>query len=498
MCIRDSPTGGTDAAGSRAALAHSVGVVWSEAVVSGPPEVRGACVGLLAAVLPRVAATTRGDGPGVCASVGADVAAGWLRPYARLLWELKHGDPGTTSRALRTLHAVAARCSGEGGDSGDESPLAAALAAVETELAPFFARVPPPASTDQTAPRRRGKPGPFSKLPAACQHVAIALLGQLPRLSPTTLRAAAHAALNEDADPNIAVRAAEAMTCNMRAVPLALSVSFLSALLTGAGSWRGARRAAPAAARALVGVGDSASPWAGASLAWPAVNLAVVRAERAGDVEGARRARFGVLVLAALASEARRAQREAKEAGSKEASAPVEGAEERVSALDVDAEAAVVAWACDGFATAPGGSDDGDDDLRGASARLARSDPGWARSALRRLRSTRVQPAFNPRSTSATNEGGEAADTAGEEGDGGDASRCEAVVYAASALAALAGDVLPEETVRELAGEFITTMRTCDEAADACVRDELPGSARAARAVRAAKLALDGVVGGSA
>ena len=71
-------------------------------------------------------------------------------------------------------------------------------------------------------------------------------------------------------------------------------------------------------------------------------------------------------------------------------------------------------------------------------------------------------------------------------------------MYAASALAALAGDVLPEETVQELAGEFIATMRTCEEAADACVRDELPGSARAARAVRAAKLALDGVVGGLA
>ena len=84
----------------------------------------------------------------------------------------------------------------------------------------------------------------------------------------------------------------------------------------------------------------------------------------------------------AAAREARRAQREAKEAGSKEASAPVEGAEERVSALDVDAEAAVVAWACDGFAIAvPGGGSDGDDDLRGASARLARSDPGWARLA---------------------------------------------------------------------------------------------------------------------
>ena len=148
-------------------------------------------------------------------------------------------------------------------------------------------------------------------------------------------------------------------------------------------------------------MGDSASPWAGASLAWPAVNLAVVRAERAGDAEGARRARFGVLVLAALASEARRAQREAKEAGSKEASAPVEGAEERVSALDVDAEAAVVAWACDGFATAPGGSDDGDDDLRGASARLARSDPPSGRdprsaACARPACGSRVQPAVQP------------------------------------------------------------------------------------------------------
>ena len=486
-----------DAAGSRAALALSVGAVWSEAVVNGPPERRGACVGLFAAVLPRVAAT-RGE-CGVCA-VDADVAAGWLRPYARLLWELKHGDPGTTSRALRTLHAVASRCSGDSA----ESPLAAALAAVETELAPFFARVPPPSSTDQTAPRRRGKPGPFSKLPAPCQHVAIALLGQLPCLSPTTLRAAAHAALNEDADPNIAVRAAEAVTCNMRAAPLALSVSFLSALLTGAGSWRVARRAAPAGARALVGMGDSDSPWAGPCLAWPALNLAIVRAERAGDAEGARRARFGALVLAALASEARRAQREAREAGAKEAGAKeagAEGVEERVSALDVDAEAAVVAWACDGFATAvPGGGSDGDDDLRGASARLARSDPGWARLALRRLRRTCAPP-------SPANEGGEAAD-AGAKRDGGDAaSRCEAVVYAASAFAALVGDVLPEGTVRELAGDspgdedetspLFATMRTCEEAADACVRDELPGSARAARAVRAAKLALDGVVGGS-
>ena len=179
-----------------------------------------------------------------------------------------------------------------------------------------------------------------------------------------------------------------------------------------------------------------------------------------------------------------------------------------MSALDVDAEAAVVAWACDGFATAPGGSD-GDDDLRGASARLARSDPGWARSALRHLRLTTT-------ASSVDNEGVEAS-TAGAKRDGASqrdgashASRCDAVVYAASAFAALVGDVLPEGTVRELAADSVdvdgdvtlhplfATMRTCEEAADACVRDELPGSARAARAVRAAKLALDGVVGGSA
>ena len=57
---RDGYPTGTDADGSRAALAASVGEVWSEAVVSGPPERRGACVGLLAAVLPRVAATRAG------------------------------------------------------------------------------------------------------------------------------------------------------------------------------------------------------------------------------------------------------------------------------------------------------------------------------------------------------------------------------------------------------------------------------------------------------
>ena len=135
-----------DAAGSRAALADSVGAVWSEAVVAGPPERRVACVGLLAAVLPRVAARSAG---GDRSTVDAGTAAAWLRPFARLLWELKHGDPGTTNRALRTMHTVAARCVAGGGvdgeDGEDESaPLAQALASVETELAPFFARVPPP------------------------------------------------------------------------------------------------------------------------------------------------------------------------------------------------------------------------------------------------------------------------------------------------------------------------------------------------------------------
>jgi hypothetical protein len=104
--------------------------VWQRAVTGGPAERRAACVSLLAAVLPAAAAAhIRGAGAKAGAGAGGggnignvgnnngddtavlppQAAASWLRPFARLLWELKHHDPNTTSRALHTLHAVAAR-----------------------------------------------------------------------------------------------------------------------------------------------------------------------------------------------------------------------------------------------------------------------------------------------------------------------------------------------------------------------------------------------------
>ena len=452
-----------DAAGSRAALADSVGAVWSEAVVAGPPERRVACVGLLAAVLPRVAARSAG---GDRSAVDAGTAAAWLRPFARLLWELKHGDPGTTNRALRTMHTVAARCVSGGGADGEDgedesAPLAQALASVETELAPFFARVPPPPS-DPTEPRKRGKPGPFSRLPPRCQHVAISLLGSLPTLSPTTLRAAAHAVLAPDAEPSLAVRATEAVSCNMGAAPLALSVSFLATLLTGSPCWATARVAAPAAARALVGIGDARSPWAGPSLAWPAANVAVTRAVNGGDVDGANRAKFGILVVAAVASEAAHAQ---KEVDAADEGGDAGSGSHPVSALAPAAESAVASWALECIRAE-------DDELRHASARFILSDPGWARVVLTCL-------------------GTRAASSIAAEQE----IRCEVVAGVADDFAALIADVLPEARARLLRTAVRETMRGIEEAADAHVRDELPGSARAAKAVRAAKLALDGVIG---
>ena len=73
--------------------------------------------------------------------------------------------------------------------------------------------------------------------------------------------------------------------------------------------------------------------------------------------------------------------------------------------------------------------------------------------------------------------------------------RCEIVAGVADDFAALIADVLPEDRAQLLRTAVRETMRDIEEAADAHVRDELPGSARAAKAVRAAKLALDGVIG---
>jgi pre-rRNA-processing protein IPI1 len=144
---------------SRNDLVQAVGEVWSAAVISGPSERRAACVSLLAAVLPNAAAaatssSSDGSASGISAPpvafssafLAEDAAAKWLRPFARALWELKHKDPNTTHRALLALRTVAARA------TPDRLPHThAALVAVESELAPFFAlasishfHIPPP------------------------------------------------------------------------------------------------------------------------------------------------------------------------------------------------------------------------------------------------------------------------------------------------------------------------------------------------------------------
>ena len=323
---------------ARAELVDAVSEVWTRAVAEGPPERRAACVSLLAAALPsaRAPPAETGSAQGVSsqgvASASSDGGAGLaesaaaklIRPFARALWELKHRDPATTTCLLVTLRAVASRTVAARAPATHE-----ALAAVESELAPFFALAPPP-SADPDAPRREpAKPGPFARLPPRARLEAVSLLGCLPALSPATVRALAHAALaprrekggekrfatknkrardgssaaDENAADDIATRAVDAVAVNVAAAPLALSTSFFAAVLTGAPEWDRAERVAGAAARALVDLGD-ADAWAGAALAWSAVAAARRRARASGTRGAEGRAVFGALRLAAAAAEA--------------------------------------------------------------------------------------------------------------------------------------------------------------------------------------------------
>lgn len=495
----DSEDDSFSAEEARASLVEAVGSVWSRAVVEGPPERRAACVGLLAVALPA-AAGARDDGRGSSSSssLPAETAARWTRPFARLLWELKHRDPATTARALRALREVASRT-----PPGD-GPVATALAGVESELAPFFARVPPPPS-DPTAPRDAAKPGPFSRLPPRCQAAAVELLGSLPTLSPATLRAVAHATLAPGTDPRLATRATEAIACNAAAAPLALTVSFLATALAGASSWAAAKEAAPAAARALAQLGD---PWLGASLAAPAVDIAKRRAERAGDAEGARRATYGALVAAAVAAESRAGFRGVR--GARRETRAGLRPEEDVEALDEielelelapgDAETTIprtIAEALsDGGAWAgltPGEGADADADAivdegatatGGACARLLRAAPRWIGPVFAALR--------------------ERAERAAAEGDvdGAVAAARAATATAKTAKAAKGendnananenGNGNDNANAERWSAEARRCVEGLTAAADALVRGEAPGAARAAKAARLATLAVEG------
>ena len=96
---------------ARASLVDAVGSVWSRAVVEGPPERRAACVGLLATALPAAVRLGRDEEDqhasmsvsNTSGSLPPETIALWVRPFARLLWELKHRDPATTARASRAI-----------------------------------------------------------------------------------------------------------------------------------------------------------------------------------------------------------------------------------------------------------------------------------------------------------------------------------------------------------------------------------------------------------
>jgi hypothetical protein len=166
------------------------------------------------------------------------------------------------------------------------SPAAVALASLEPELAPFFAL-----SVGGRPPRA----GPFLHLPRRVQAAALALLGCLPGLSASTLRAVALCALSPSAEPGAAALAADAVACAPGAA-LPLRLGWMGTLMLGqdasgaqgvavptaapatpgaAGglSWR---QRADVAAAACVGLaalapslGDD-SPWAPLVALWPA------------------------------------------------------------------------------------------------------------------------------------------------------------------------------------------------------------------------------------
>ena len=290
------------------ACAELIGAVtqtWERAVADEDGERVNACVTLLTSVLPEEAQQGYSRIP-------IETAAGWVRHIPRVLWALKHENPVASQKLLSLLHVVAAR-------NPPGSPLADVLTQCETELAVLFFIVPPPLGSQGA----KSRPGPFARLPFACQCSAVQLVGVLPTLTAPTMRSLAKMCLDVDrVNVEIPVVAVEALTSNLLAVPLDLTVSFLATLLAGAPgvgfleksskrnatetqrkSWEMSRRVTPRAGAALVALGDAATPWNGALLASAALrNMWAQRVEQ-GDVEGAARTAAGFGSLVAYAAE---------------------------------------------------------------------------------------------------------------------------------------------------------------------------------------------------
>ena len=286
-------------------LIGAVTQTWERAVADEDGERVNACVTLLTSVLPEEAQQGYSRIP-------IEIAAGWVRHIPRVLWSFKHDNPAASQKLLSLLHVVAAR-------NPPGSPLADVLTQCETEIAVLFFIVPPPGSSKGA----KSRPGPFARLPFTCQCSAVQLVGVLPTLTAPTMRSLAKLCLDVDrVNVEIPVVAVEALTSNLLAAPLDLTVSFLATLLAGAPgtecleksskrnvaearakAWEMSRRVAPRAGAALVALGDATTPWNGALLASAALRQMWATRVEQDDVEGATRTAAGFGALIANAAE---------------------------------------------------------------------------------------------------------------------------------------------------------------------------------------------------
>ena len=286
-------------------LIASVSSTWEKAVASQDAERIEHCIELLAAVLPEEARHGY-------ARVPTEIAASWVRHFPRVLWSFKHENLAASQRVLAVLHEVAAQ-------NPPGSPLADVLTACETELGVLFFMVPPVGSPEGV----KSRPGPFARLPFACQTSAVRLVGVLPTLTQPTMRALAKMCLDVDrVNEELPVIAIETMQTNVLAAPLELTVSFYATLLVGssgvkfldksskrkeanveAKAWCIADRVAPSAAAALVALSDADAPWTGLSLATATLQHVWKTRVDKGDVDGATRTSSGFAALVACATD---------------------------------------------------------------------------------------------------------------------------------------------------------------------------------------------------
>ena len=299
-CFSDSMTGS-----ACAELVEAVTQTWTKAVIDEDTERVDACVTLLTSVLPEEAhqGYTR---------VPIETAASWVRHIPRVLWALKHDRPAASQKLLSLLHVVASR-------NPPGSPLADVLAQCETEIAVLFFIVPPPGSASSA----RSRPGPFARLPFACQCLAVQLIGVMPTLTAPTIRSLVKMCLDVDrVDVEISVIAVEALSANLLAAPLEVTVLLFASLLAGSPgvrflepsskrnvgeayekAWDMFQRVASSAAGALIALGDASTPWNGVLLASAALRDIWTHRVEKGDVEGASRTAAGFALLLASAAE---------------------------------------------------------------------------------------------------------------------------------------------------------------------------------------------------